>query len=118
MHYADPKTLKRDEDFNIHIAGMENIRNSGNPLAEMLPDMRTPAVVMAAVKRDFRNLRYATPSMERYDEMIAIAKKQALEKVRELGQATDVRPLLPKVLRDDSEFMVKVEKTLKGAEGK
>ena len=109
MHYADPKTLKRDEDFNVRIAGMKNPRDSGNPLAEMLSDMRTHQVVMAAVKQDFRNLRYATRSMEGYAEMVEIAKREAREKVRSLGQAVDVRVFLPKTLREDREFLKEIE---------
>lgn len=109
MHYADPKTLKRDEDFNVRIAGMRNPRDSGNPLAEMLSDMRTNKVVMAAVKQDFRNLRYATRSMEGYTEMVEIAKREAREKVRSLGQAVDVRVFLPKTLREDREFLKEIE---------
>ena len=109
MHYADPKTLKRDEDFNVRIAGMKNPRDSGNPLAEMLSDMRTNQVVMAAVKQDFRNLRYATRSMEGYAEMVEIAKREAREKVRSLGQAVDVRVFLPKTLREDREFLKEIE---------
>ncbi len=109
MHYADSKTLKKDEDFNIRIAGMKNPRDSGNPLAEMLSDMRTNQVVMAAVKQDFRNLRYATRSMEGYAEMIEIAKREAREKVKSLGQAVDIRVFLPKTLREDRVFLQEVE---------
>ncbi len=109
MHYADSKTLKRDEDFNVRIAAMKNPRDSGNPLAEMLSDMRTNQVVMTAVKQDFRNLRYATRSMEGYAEMIEIAKREAREKVRSLGQAVDVRVFLPKTLREDREFLKEIE---------
>ena len=109
MHYADSKTLKRDEDFNARIAAMKNPRDSGNPLAEMLSDMRTNRVVMAAVKQDFRNLRYATRSMEGYAEMIEIAKREAREKAESLGQAVDVRVFLPKTLRDDREFLREIE---------
>ncbi|MBP6975609.1 MAG: hypothetical protein KBB51_02140 [Candidatus Moranbacteria bacterium] len=109
MHYADSKTLKRDEDFNARIAAMKNPRDSGNPLAEMLSDMRTNRVVMAAVKQDFRNLRYATRSMEGYAEMIEIAKREAREKAESLGQAVDVRVFLPKTLREDREFLREIE---------
>lgn len=109
MHYADAKTLKKDEDFNVRIAGMKNPRDSGNPLAEMLSEMRTNQVVMAAVKQDFRNLRYATRSMEGYEEMIGIAKREAREKVRSLGQAVDIRVFLPKTLREDKEFLKEIE---------
>ena len=109
MHYADSKTLKRDEDFNARIAAMKNPRDSGNPLAEMLSDMRTNRVVMAAVKQDFWNLRYATRSMEGYAEMIEIAKREAREKAESLGQAVDVRVFLPKTLREDREFLREIE---------
>lgn len=109
MHYADSKTLKKDEDFNVRIAAMKNPRDSGNPLAEMLSDMRTNQVVMTAVKQDFRNLRYATRSMEGYAEMVEIAKREAREKVRSLGQAVDVRVFLPKTLREDREFLKEIE---------
>jgi len=112
MHYADPKTLKKDEDFNVCIAAMKNPRDSGNPLAEMLSDMRTSKVVMTAVKQDFRNLRYATRSMEGYDEMIEIAKREAREKVRSLGQAVDVRVFLPKTLREDRVFLKEIEEII------
>ncbi len=113
MHYADAKTLKKDEDFNIRIATMKNPRDSGNPLAEMLSDMRTSKVVMASVKQDFRNLRYATRSMEGYDEMIEIAKQEAREKVKSLGQAVDIRVFLPKTLREDQAFLKEIEDIVK-----
>jgi hypothetical protein len=112
MHYADSKTLKKDEDFNVRIAAMKNPRDSGNPLAEMLSDMRTSKVVMTAVKQDFRNLRYATRSMEGYDEMIEIAKREAREKVKSLGQAVDVRVFLPKTLREDHVFLKEIEEII------
>lgn len=113
MHYADVKTLKKDEDFNVKIAALNNPRNSGNPLAEMLSDARTAPVVMAAVKNDFRNLRYAMPDMEGYAEMLEIAKKQAREKVKSLGQAVDLRMFLPKALRDDQAFLEEAEQIVK-----
>ena len=109
MHYADAKSLKKDKDFNLRVAAMENHRNSGNPLAEMLSEMRTGDVVMVAIKRDFRNIRYATPAMPEYATMLDVAKKGAREKVLALGQAVDLRVLLPKTLRDDREFMVEIE---------
>lgn len=114
MHYADSKTLKKDEDFNVKIAGMKNPRNSGNPLAEMLSESRTGKVVMAAVKNDFRNLRYATTDMEGYSEMLEIGKKEAREKVKALGQAVDLRIFLPKILREDRVFLEEVEGIVKG----
>lgn len=109
IHYADPKTLKKDEDFNIRIAAMENPRDSGNPLTEMLSEIRTSKVVMTAVQHDFRNLRYATPSMEGYKEMVEIAKEGARRKIRLLGQAIDVRVFLPRILREDRAFSEEVE---------
>lgn len=113
MHYADAKTLKKNEAFNVKIASMNNPRNSGNPLAEMLSEARTAPVVMAAVKNDFRNLRYAMPDMEGYTDMLEIAKKQAREKVKALGQAVDLRMFLPKALRDDQEFLSEAEQIIK-----
>ncbi|MBP5993967.1 MAG: hypothetical protein KA731_03630 [Candidatus Moranbacteria bacterium] len=113
MHYADAKTLKKNEEFNVKIASMNNPRNSGNPLAEMLSEARTAPVVMAAVKNDFRNLRYAMPDMEGYTDMLEIAKKQAREKVKALGQAVDLRMFLPKALRDDQAFLEEAEQIIK-----
>lgn len=113
MHYADAKTLKKNEEFNVKIASLNNPRNSGNPLAEMLSEARTAPVVMAAVKNDFRNLRYAMPDMEGYSQMLDIAKKQAREKVKSLGQAVDLRMFLPKALRDDQEFLQEAEQIIK-----
>ena len=113
MHYADAKTLKKEEDFNVKIASMKNPRNSGNPLAEMLSDMRTSKVVMAAIKNDFRNLRYATPAMEGYADMIDLAKQGAREKAKSLGQAIDIRLFLPKTLRDDRVFLEEIENIIK-----
>lgn len=113
MHYADAKTLKKNEEFNVKIASLNNPRNSGNPLAEMLSEARTAPVVMAAVKNDFRNLRYAMPDMEGYADMLEIAKKQAREKVKSLGQAVDLRMFLPKALRDDQVFLEEAEQIIK-----
>lgn len=113
MHYADAKTLKKNEEFNVKIASLNNPRNSGNPLAEMLSEARTAPVVMAAVKNDFRNLRYAMPDMEGYADMLEIAKKQAREKVKSLGQAVDLRMFLPKALRDDQAFLEEAEQIIK-----
>jgi len=113
MHYADAKTLKKNEEFNVKIASLNNPRNSGNPLAEMLSEARTAPVVMAAVKNDFRNLRYAMPDMEGYTDMLEIAKKQAREKVKSLGQAVDLRMFLPKALRDDQAFLEEAEQIIK-----
>ena len=105
MHYADQDTLKRDEDFNIRIASMKNPRNSGNALAEMLPEMRTSKVVLAAVKQDYRNIKLVRPEMAEYDEMMRIAKKAALEKIADLREAADITLLVPRVLQQDKEFM-------------
>lgn len=118
MHYADAKTLKKDEEFNVKVAGLQNPRNSGNPLAEMLSEARTAKVVLAAVKTDFRNLRYATQEMEGYAEILEIGKKEAREKVQALGQAVDLRMFLPKVLRDDHEFLLEMEGLVKGLKEK
>jgi hypothetical protein len=118
MHYADPKTLKKDEDFNIKIAALKNPRNSGNPLAEMLSEARTGKVVMAAVKNDFRNLRYATPDMEGYAEILEVGKNEAREKVKALGQAVDLRMFLPKVLREDAAFLEEAETIVKALKEK
>lgn len=118
MHYADAKTLKKNEEFNVKIASLNNPRNSGNPLAEMLSEARTAPVVMAAVKNDFRNLRYAMPDMEGYADMLEIAKKQAREKVKSLGQAVDLRMFLPKALRDDQAFLEEAEQIIKDLKGK
>jgi hypothetical protein len=47
--------------------------------------------------------------MEGYAEMVEIAKREAREKVRSLGQAVDVRVFLPKTLREDREFLKEIE---------
>lgn len=109
MHYADPETLKRDEDFNVRIAAMKNPRNSGNALAEMLPDARTSEVVLAAVKQDYRNIRFVRPDMSGYDEMMRIAKQAALEKVAALREAADIMLLIPRPLQQDAQFMQEIE---------
>lgn len=118
MHYADT-ALKRDEDFNVRVMLTRGKRNSGNPIAEMLPDARTANVVMAGVKQDYRNIRFAMPDMEGYREMIGIAKKGALQRVKELKESADVTLLVPKILQKDAEFMREVEKVAAGpqAEG-
>ncbi len=41
--------------------------------------------------------------------MVEIAKREAREKVRSLGQAVDVRVFLPKTLREDREFLKEIE---------
>lgn len=107
MHYADQE-LKRNEDFNLRVAAMKNPRNSGNALAEMLPEARTSRVVLAAVKEDYRNIRFIQPNMEDYDEMINIAKKAALEKIKELKNAADAMLLVPRPLQQDARFMEEV----------
>ena len=74
----------------------------------MLPEARTDAVVLAAIKHDFRNVKYALPQMASYDEMISSAKKAALEKVREMKDGVDVAFLVPKILQKDREFMKQI----------
>lgn len=112
MHYADKDTLKRDEDFNIRIASLGNPRNSGNALAEMLPEARTSKVVLAAVKQDYRNIRFIQPTMADYDAMLEIAKKRCLEKIHELKEAADAMVLVPKVLQQDKQFMAQVNEII------
>lgn len=109
MHYADSDTLKRDEEFNIKIASMKNNRNSGNALAEMLPEARTSKVVLAAVRQDYRNVKFLKPEMEDYDEILNMAKKATLEKLRDLKEATDISLLIPKPLQQDHAFMAEIE---------
>ncbi len=109
MHYASD-TLRHDEHFNVLVAGMPNRRNSGNALSEMLPEARTAPVVMAGVKQDFRNIRFASPDMEGYREMIDIAKKGALQKLKALKESVDVTLLIPKILQKDKEFMGEAER--------
>ncbi len=113
MHYADKDTLKKDESFNVTIAGMNNQRNTGNPLSEMLPEMRTGAVLMAGVKNDFRNVRFVRPEMPEYKEIIALAQKGALEAVKSLRSAHDIQFLLPPILQKDRAFMAEVAKLTK-----
>lgn len=110
MHYADKDTLKKDEDFNLKVATMKNDRNSGNPFSEMLPEGRTAKVVFAGVKQDYRNIRFALPNMNQYEEMIALAKKGALEKIKSFKEGVDPTLLIPKVLQKDKAFMDEVEK--------
>lgn len=108
MHYADKQTLAKDEYFNIQVAGMQNNRDTGNPLSEMLPEMRTEKVVLAGVKQDYRNVRFVRPEMSNYEEIISIAKKGALEAVAALKESHDVRLLVPAVLQKDQAFMQEV----------
>ncbi len=110
MHYADKDVLKKDEDFNLKVVAIKGKRLTGNVLAEMLPEARTAAVVMAAVKHDYRNVRYALPQMADYDKMLERAKKSAIEKVKELKESVDISVLVPKVLQKDKEFMETIEK--------
>lgn len=110
MHYADKDVLKKDEDFNLRVVATKGQRASGSVLAEMLPEARTEAVVMAALKQDYRNIRFALPQMREYDKMLERAKKAALEKVRELKESVDISMLVPKILQKDKSFMEKVEK--------
>lgn len=115
MHYADPNVLKKDEEFNIRVAAMKNPRNSGNALAEMLPEARTSKVVLAAVKQDYMNVKFVRPAMEDYDEILAIAKEAALEKIAEMKDAADVSLLIPTVLRQDKKFMEEVQRVVDNA---
>ncbi len=109
MHYADKDVLKKDEDFNLKVVMTKGAHSTGSVLAEMLPDARTAKVVMAAVKQDYRNIRYALPQMDGYDVMLEKAKKAALEKIKELKEGVDVLFLVPKILQKDKTFMKKVE---------
>lgn len=110
MHYADKDVLKKDEDFNLRLVSIKGKRQSGSVLAEMLPEARTEAVVMEALKQDYRNVRFVLPQMQNYDKMLEKAKKAALEKVKELKESVDVMLLIPKILQKDKTFMEKVEK--------
>ncbi len=109
MHYADKDVLKKDEDFNLKVIATKGRRMTGSILAEMLPEARTAAVVMAAIKQDYRNVRFALPQMAGYDEMLEKAKKAALDKVKELKDSVDMALLVPKILQKDKTFMKKVE---------
>jgi hypothetical protein len=108
MHYAD-KELKKNESFNIRVASMKNPRNSGNALAEMLPEARISRVVLAAVKQDYRNIKFIQPNMEDYDEMMQIAKKAAMEKLKSLKSAADMTLIIPRPLQQDRQFMAEVK---------
>jgi hypothetical protein len=110
MHYADKDTLKKDEDFNVRIAGMNNNRNTGNPISEMLPEMRTSAVILVGVKNDFRNVRFLLPEMPDYEAILALAQKGALESLKTLKNAHDIEFLIPPILQKDKKFMEEVEK--------
>ncbi len=112
MHYADNETLKHDEDFNFRIASLDNPRNSGNPLVEMLPEGRTSKVLLAAVKRDYHNVRFIQPALENYDEILALAKKSVLERVKDLKEAVDVTVIVPRLLQQDKQFMLQVSEMI------
>lgn len=118
MHFADSETLKKDEAFNIRVASLKNPRNSGNALAEMLPEARTSKVVMAAVRQDYLNVKFIRPAMEGYDEILGIAKKEALAKIRQLKDAADVLLLVPKPLQQDAEFMKEIKSIASEAKSK
>lgn len=114
MHYADAGTLKIDEDFNIRIASMKNPRNSGNALAEMLPEARTSNVVLAAVKQDYKNVKFIQPHMEAYDEILSIAKRSTLERLKELKEAADMLLIVPRPLQEDKQFMEEAKRAMSG----
>lgn len=109
MHYADKNSLKNDEDFNLRVASMKGNAHSGSALSEMLPEARTSAVVMAAIKSDYRNVRFLLPQMEGYDDMLNRAKSGAIQKLKELKDSADVAILIPKILQKDKAFMKEVE---------
>ncbi|MBP9698297.1 MAG: hypothetical protein KBD65_03855 [Candidatus Moranbacteria bacterium] len=117
MHYADAN-LKKDEDFNVKVASVKGSRNSGSALSEMLPEMRTAKVVVAGIRADYRNVRFALPQMEGYDEMLSRAKSGAMEKVQELKESVDIGLLVPKILQKDKEFMKQIEQVVSKAEKK
>ncbi len=111
MHYADVE-LKRNDDFNIRVAVLKNPRNSGNALAEMLPEARTSRVVLTAVKQDYRNIKFVQPNMADYDEMMRIAKKAALENLKSLKNAADMSLLIPRPLQQDAQFMAEAKEVI------
>ncbi len=111
MHYA-VDDLRKDESFHVQIASMPNTRNSGNAVAEMDRDMHTGKVILAATRRDFSNVHYVREDMPEYDEIIAVAKKGALERIGQLKEAVSVEAIIPKSLRSDEAFMKDVEKVL------
>lgn len=113
MHYADLE-LKKNEDFNVRVASMKNPRNSGNALAEMLPEARTSRVVLAAVKQDYRNVKFIQPNMEDYDEIMRIAKKATLETLQSLKSAADMFLIIPRVLQQDRQFMEEAKNVMSG----
>ncbi len=111
MHYA-LGDLRQDKSFHVQIAGTKNSRNSGNALAEMDQDMRTGEVILAATRQDFQNVHYVTEDMPEYDEIVAVAKKGALEKISQLKEAVSLEAIIPKILRTDENFMKKVEEVV------
>ena len=111
MHYA-LGDLRQDKSFHVQIASMKNNRNSGNAIAEMDQEMRTGEVILAATRQDFRNVHYVTEDMPEYDEIIAVAKKGALEKIGQLKEAVSLEAIVPKILRTDEDFMKKIEGVL------
>jgi hypothetical protein len=113
MHYADKDTLKKDEAFNVSVAALPNHRNSGNPLSEMLPEMRTGQVVLLGVKNDFRNVRFVDPRMPEYDEILTVAKKGILESLEAQHGAHSSKAFVPLVLQKDKAFMEEVDTILK-----
>jgi hypothetical protein len=113
IHYADKDTLKKDETFNVSVAALPNRRNTGNPLSEMLPEMRTGQVVLLGVQHDFRNVRFVDPRMPEYDEILAIAKKGVCEALKSQRGAHFSAALVPMVLQKDKAFMAEVEALLK-----
>lgn len=117
MHYADIN-LKKDEDFNVKVASVKGSRNSGSALSEMLPEMRTAKVVAAGIRADYRNVRFALPQMEGYEDMLSRAKSGALEKVQELKESVDIGLLVPKILQKDKEFMKQIEQVVSVVEKK
>ncbi len=116
MHYADSDVLKKDSDFNKRVVMTTGERVSGSVLAEMLPEARTGEIVLAAVKQDFRNVRFVLPQMSEYDAILTKAKSMALDKVKELKDGVDITTLIPKVLQKDKAFMEEVAKIVPSAE--
>ncbi len=116
MHYADKDVLKKDSDFNLKVVMTKGQRMGGSVLAEMLPEARTGEIVLAAVKQDYRNVRFVLPQMPEYDDILAKAKSIALGKVKELKDGVDTTALIPKILQKDKAFMEEIGKIVPGAE--
>lgn len=108
MHYADQATLKKDPDFNLRVAVMNNPRGVGSVLSEMLPEARTAQVVMAGIKNDYRNVRFLLPQMEGYGAMLAQAKEEALTEARNSHDGVTILPY-PKILEQDKAFMTEIQ---------